>query len=178
MNNLRSFLEHTDAHHITTRITYVMWRKEQLRNVSVLRRVHISNLVLIPTDHSLDSHQAPRIRCQQPASQQRWTTGEDNNCTTAENRTPAPLTHWTILAHYWSAHKLDKTSQQHVSVLMSSDVCRCVDVWLTVWSRTWRRKMKDAEATDTCRNVCRQWGSLYVSRPRNVTEYKRLTSNY
>jgi hypothetical protein len=37
--------------HISATITYVMWREENLRNVSVLQRVHLSNLVyiIIPT---------------------------------------------------------------------------------------------------------------------------------
>jgi hypothetical protein len=43
----RSLLEHycMILYHINTTITYAMWCEEHLRNVSVLRRLYLSNLV-------------------------------------------------------------------------------------------------------------------------------------
>jgi hypothetical protein len=33
----------------STTMTYVMWREEYLWNVSILQRIHLSNLILIVT---------------------------------------------------------------------------------------------------------------------------------
>jgi hypothetical protein len=87
MNNLRSLLDHISA---TT--TYVMRREEHLWNVSVLQRVHKSNLVLTHLQkHSCIKMTADQLKAVSVRNRHSVTTPQSVNCLGKRNSIPRRL---------------------------------------------------------------------------------------